>query len=392
MRWTVLGVVGMAQFLVLLDSTVANVALPTIAATLPLGPALAPWVIDAYTLTFGALLLVGGRLADGLGHRRVFVLGVVVFTAASAACTAAPGGTVLVTARAVQGLGAAALSPAALAVLTRTYRERHARSVALGVWAALGGLGATVGVVVGGLAVFVLGWRSVFALNVPVGIAVVLLAARMVPADAVGAVRGPLVPRALLASRALRIAGTGQLLLGATQLATLYLLSIEAQVQLHLSPLAAGGAFVPVGIAAVLAALVSSRLATRIGLLPVWITALTMAAAGLAGLALLDGHGGYGITMLGPALLVGTSLPASSYAATTLGTGAVDTALSGSASGILTAGFQVGGALGVAAAAAAATVGITVAFAVVAVFPLLALTNLARLPHPFASPPRQLVP
>ena len=434
--WAPLSIVAVAQFLVLLDSTVANVALPTIARDLQLGTS-APWVLDAYTVTFGALLLLGGRLADTFGHRRVFTAGTALFTLASVACTAASTGALLITARAVQGIGAAALSPAALAVITRTYRQGHQRSVALGVWAALGGLGATVGVIAGGLAVYAWGWRSAFALNVPIGIAVTLLVNRTVPADErtsrrnhaldlIGAAsatlgsalvvlailmlndhdtswvlqtslgciavlvlivfcrrqRGttnPLVPPILFTSRGLSAAAIGQLLLGATQLATLYLLSVEAQDQLHMSPLAAGTAFLPMGLAAIVAAVLAPRLTGRFGLFPVWSTALGLGLLGLIVFGLLDGHGSYLTSMLGPALLVGASLPTTSYAGTTLGTAALDPSTSGSASSLLTAGFQIGGALGVAGAAIATTNGLTMGYLIAAAFPLLGLINLVRI-------------
>jgi MFS family permease len=170
-RWWALVLLALAQFMVILDITVVNVALPSIGADLHLDRASLTWMVTAYTLCFGGLMLLGGRLADTLGRRRMFLTGLGLFTVASLASGLAQAGTILVAARAAQGIGAALLSPAALAILTTTFHGPE-RNRALGVWAAIAGAGAAVGVLAGGLLVEYASWRWVFFINLPVGIAV----------------------------------------------------------------------------------------------------------------------------------------------------------------------------------------------------------------------------
>ncbi len=179
-RWLVLGVLGAAQFMLIIDLTVLNVALPTIARDLGLDRAALTWVATIYTLFFGSLLLLGGRLADAFGRRRTFLIGLAVFTTASLASGLAPDGTTLILGRIGQGIGAAMLSPAALSIITTTF-VGAARTRALAIWAALGGTGAVVGVVLGGLLTEGPGWPWVFFVNVPVGLAVAWAVARVVP-------------------------------------------------------------------------------------------------------------------------------------------------------------------------------------------------------------------
>jgi MFS family permease len=163
-RWQVLILLGLAQFMVILDITVVNVALPSIGVGLSLDRSALTWVVTAYTLCFGGLMLLGGRLADLLGRRRTFLAGLVVFTAASLLAGLAGDGSVLLAARAAQGVGAALLSPAALSIITTTFHGRE-RQRALGAWAALAGTGAAVGVLLGGLLVSGPGWAWVFFVN-----------------------------------------------------------------------------------------------------------------------------------------------------------------------------------------------------------------------------------
>lgn len=170
-RWRGLVLLCLAQFMVILDVTVVNVALPVIADELQLSRAASTWVVVAYTLCFGALMLLGGRMADTLGRRRVFLVGLVVFTLASLGSGLAGGPAMLVGARAAQGVGAALLSPAALSIVTTTFHGSE-RDRALGVWAAIGGAGAAAGVLLGGVFTASLGWQWVFLINVPVGLAV----------------------------------------------------------------------------------------------------------------------------------------------------------------------------------------------------------------------------
>lgn len=221
-RWLVLGLVCLAQFMLILDVTVVNVALPRIGQDLGLGREALTWVVTAYALTFGGLMLLGGRLADVLGRRAMFLAGLILFTMASLVTGLASEGTVLVAGRIAQGTGAALLSPAALALVTTTFHGSD-RNRALGVWAAVGGTGSAVGVLVGGLLTSGPGWEWVFFINVPVGVVVLIGILAVVPSTAeagstgtgAGAhqVRGRLdVPGAIVVT-----AATGLLILGVTR-------------------------------------------------------------------------------------------------------------------------------------------------------------------------------
>ena len=174
-----LGLLAVAQAMLVIDVTVVNVALPSIGAELGLDRAALTWVVTAYTLFFGSLLLLGGRLADGFGRRRMFEVGIGTFVTASLASGLAPDGTVLVAARAAQGIGAALMSPAALSIITTTFAGSE-RTRALGVWAAVAGAGAAIGVALGGVLTSGPGWQWIFFINVPIGIAVALGVTRLV--------------------------------------------------------------------------------------------------------------------------------------------------------------------------------------------------------------------
>ena len=169
-RWKALAVICAAFFMTILDVSIVNVALPSIGRSLHFSQANLQWVITAYAITFGGFLLLGGRAADLLGRRRIFLVGVVVFTAASFVCGLAPNESVLIASRAVQGLGAAIISPAALSIVMTTFEEGSERNKALGIWGAMGGAGAAVGVLAGGVLTKYLGWEWIFFVNVPVGI------------------------------------------------------------------------------------------------------------------------------------------------------------------------------------------------------------------------------
>src|SRR3954467_1190694 len=173
--WATLAVLALAQFIVVLDVTIVNVALPHIQADLHFSADSLQWVINAYTLLFGGFLLLGGRMADLLGPRRVFVGGLVLFGAASLVAGLSNSPEFLIGARAIQGLGGALLSPAALAILTVTFAHGRERNIAMGIWGGLAGLGGTLGVVAGGLLVDALDWRWVFFVNVPIVVALIAL-------------------------------------------------------------------------------------------------------------------------------------------------------------------------------------------------------------------------
>src|SRR4051795_13735345 len=188
-RWMALAVLALAQFMVVLDVTIVNVALPAIQTDLGFTAESLQWVVNAYTLTFGGLLLLGGRMSDILGRRRLFMIGLGVFAVASLAGGFATTSAMLITVRAIQGIGAALLSPAALALLTVTFPAGRERNIALGVWGALAGIGGTLGVVAGGVLVDSLGWEWIFFVNVPVAVLAIAATPAFV-AESRGTARG----------------------------------------------------------------------------------------------------------------------------------------------------------------------------------------------------------
>src|ERR671919_2141392 len=298
-RWRALVLLCLAQFMVILDITVVNVALPTIGGDLSLDRAALTWVVTAYTLCFGGLMLLGGRLADLLGRRRMFLAGLTTFTLASLGAGLAGDGTALVAARALQGVGAALLSPAALSVITTTFQGRE-RYRALGVWGALGGAGAAVGVLLGGTLTSGPGWPWVFFVNVPVGVLVAVAVPATVATSPRSSVRGVDLPGALAVTAAAGLliyglvqagdtgwgaAGTllplglGLLLLGgflvvertvAAPLVDLRLLALTAR--------GTGLVFLPVAVATIIGAHAAAHLVTRLGGRPVAAAGFALAA------------------------------------------------------------------------------------------------------------------
>src|SRR6187397_570026 len=174
-RWLILAIVGAAFFMTVLDVAIVNVAIPSIQTDLNVTETTVQWVLIAYAITFGGFLLLGGRMADLLGRKRIFLVGLVLFTVASLVCGLANNISVLIGARAVQGVGAAIISPAALSIVTTTFAEGAERNKALGIWGALGGSGAAAGVLMGGILTKYLGWEWIFFVNVPVGVIVLAM-------------------------------------------------------------------------------------------------------------------------------------------------------------------------------------------------------------------------
>jgi EmrB/QacA subfamily drug resistance transporter len=420
-KWLALAVLAMAQFMVVLDVTIVNVALPAIQTDLGFSADGLQWVINAYTLAFGGLLLLGGRSSDLLGRRRVFLGGLALFGVASLAGGFAGSSGALVAVRAVQGVGAALLSPAALALVTVTFRAGRERNVALGVWGALAGIGGTLGVVAGGVLVDSLGWEWIFFVNVPVaalaiaaapffvresrrgvaaeqgfdfagaalgtagllalvygvirtdaagwgspevlglfGAAVLLLAA-FVAVEARSA--DPLVPLRLFRVRGLSVSALALALNGAAFLGMFFITALYLQQVHGDSALDAGAHFVPMGIAAILAAVLGAQLVTRLGTRAAY---LGGSAVGVVGLLLLSRAGadaGYAADLLPGLVVFGLGLPLVAVSNQIAAVAEVPHEDAGAASGIVTAAFQVGGAVGLALVSTASTSRVTDAVA-----------------------------
>ena len=409
--WSLLVLLSVAQFMVILDATIVNVALPSIARSLSFTAGALQWVVTAYVLASGGLVLLGGRAADVAGRRRVFLTGLTVFTAASLASGLAPSVGTLIAARAGQGIGAALLTPAALSVITTTYAGAQ-RATALGIWGAIGGAGAAVGVLAGGVLTTWLGWRSVFLVNVPIGVVAGLLSLHLVPRheprsrfarelDLPGAglavaglatlayalagapghgwgsartllllalafvllaafaaversVQRPLLPMQIWRTRSL-VAGV-VVMLGATGVlvATFFLNSLYLQGVQHASALRVGLEFLPLAVVIGASAHLASRLLPRAGSRMLIVVGLVMMGAGALLLTGVTARSGY-LTGFLPGLLVvgiGTGLVLPATAVTAMNDIAHDRA--GLASGLITTAHEIGAALGVAVFSAVA--------------------------------------
>ena len=404
--WATLAVLALAQFIVVLDVTIVNVALPDIQADLNFSADTLQWVISAYTLLFGGFLLLGGRMADLLGPRRVFVAGLLLFGATSLVAGLSDSPGFLIGARAVQGLGGALLSPAALALLTVTFAHGRDRNIAMGVWGGLAGLGGTLGVVAGGVLVDALSWQWVFFVNVPIVIALVAVIPVFVPDtrhnadgprtfDTIGAVLGtsgllaivygvvraepkgwgsaevvgflgggvillalfvwvesrssaPLVPLRLFRSRALSVSSVSLALNGAGFLSMFFLTAIYLQQVRGDSALEAGVHFLPMGGAAVLGAVIASQLVQKVGTRTVQLAGAVLSVVGLLMLSRADATGSYAAQLLPGFLLFGAGIIGVGVPAQIAAVSEVEHHEAGAASGAVTTMYQVGGALGLA--------------------------------------------
>jgi EmrB/QacA subfamily drug resistance transporter len=395
----------LAQFMVVLDVSVVNVALPAIGHGLHFTEADLQWVVNAYTVTFAGFMLLGGRAADLLGRRRVFVAGLVLFALASLGGGLAEGRIELIAARAIQGLGAAVIAPASLSILTTTFTEGPERNRAVGIWGAMGGAGGAAGVLVGG-ALTELSWRWILFINVPIGlIAAAFALTRIAESRRPGATRGfdlagalsatiglslvvlgivrtdqtgwgsaptlviilagvallgafvliegriagsPLMPLRIWSSSTLRLANGIVLMLGAASFSMWFFLSLYLQEVRGDSPIATGLAFLPMTICIVVASTVASRLVARIGARPLLIAGMLALAAGLALFTQLPTSGSFWTTMFGPSLLAATGIGLSFTPAAISGVAGVGAHEAGLASGLINTARMFGGALGLA--------------------------------------------
>jgi EmrB/QacA subfamily drug resistance transporter len=397
---------AMTQFVLVIDASIVNVAMPSIGRALHFSRADLSWVVNAYTLTFGGFLLLGGRLADLIGRRRMFMAGLILFSSASLAGGLAQSEAWLIAARAVQGLGGAIVSPAALSIITTAFSEGAERNRALGVWGAVAGAGGAAGVLLGGILTTALSWRWVLFVNVPIGLASASLAPRLLAdsrahsdtrsfdlpgaitvtaglsllvyalVDAVnagwgssttlgrlaGAViligaflviesrrRAPLMPFSIFRTRTLRGADTVALLIGMSLFSMFFFISLYMQQVLHYSALRAGVSYLPLAVGIILAAGAASAAVTRLGFKPVLITGLLLIAGALMWFSRAPAHGGtFAGDLLGPSLLAAFGLGLSFVPVTIGAMIGTRPSEAGLASGLVNSAQQIGGALGLA--------------------------------------------
>ena len=409
--WVVLVLICMAQFMVVLDATIVNVALPSIQQDLHLSEGNLQWIVNAYTLVFGGFLLLGGRAGDLLGRKRVFLIGLVVFTAASLLDGLASSEGTLLGARALQGLGAALISPAALSIISTTFAEGAERARALGVWAAIAIGGSAVGLILGGVLTQYFSWPWIFLVNVPVGIVAFVLSLRLVPEsrdelahryDVAGAVtvtgglmalvyaivdaqsagwgsartigsfvlaavlltafvvielraKSPLVRLSILRIRSLLTANLAMLLAMSGIFAMFFFNTLYLQRVLDFGPLKTGLAFLPLSLGVMISAGIASQLAPRVGVRPVAAVGLLLTAAGLLLLTQLPVRGSYAADVLPALVLSSLGLGAVFMPLTLIATTGLDDHDQGLASGLFNTSQQVGGALGLAVLSTLAT-------------------------------------
>jgi EmrB/QacA subfamily drug resistance transporter len=397
---------AMTQFVIVIDASIVNVALPSIGTALHFSRDNLSWVVNAYTLTFGGFLLLGGRLADLLGRRKMFMIGLVVFSLASLAGGLAQSEAWLIIARSVQGLGAAIVSPAALSIITTTFAEGHERNRALGVWGAVAGAGGAAGVLLGGILTSGLSWRWVLFVNVPIGLIAAALAPRILLEsraddgtegfDIPGAVtvtaglallvyavvdavnvgwgstgtllrlagaalllvafvvierrtRHPLLPFSIFRLRTLRGADIVGLLIGMSLFSMFFFISLYLQDVLGYSPIKAGLSYLPLAIGIILSAGGASQLVTRVGFKPTLIGGLLLIAVALLWFSRVPAPGGsYVSNVLGPSILAAFGLGFSFVPVTIAAVTGTKPHEAGLASGLINTSQQVGGALGLA--------------------------------------------
>src|SRR5215212_6884614 len=404
-RWIALILLCSAQFVVVLDASIVNVALPTIGEALEFTESSLPWVVNAYVLTFGGFLLLGGRLADLLGRRRVFMFGLVLFALASLAGGLASSSGQLIAARAVQGLGAAILSPAALSIVATTFRDGAERNRALGIWGAVAGSGGAAGVLLGGVLTEYLGWEWVLWVNVPIGIAAAAIAPSLIREsrsesesrafDFAGAVsvtaglsllvfalldaedagcgsaqtigvlaaaavlliafvaierrsRAPLVPFSIFRIRTITGANVVGILVGASLFSMFFFISLYMQQVLGYSAIKAGLSYLPLAITIILSAGIASQLVTRVGFKNVLAVGLSLIAVALVWFSQISVDGTFVADILGPSLLAAVGLGFSFVSSTIAAMSGVEEHEAGLASGLINTSQQVGGALGLA--------------------------------------------
>lgn len=407
-----LALLATTQFVIVLDAAIVNVALPTVQKSLEISQDNLSWVVNAYVLTFGGFLLLGGRLADLLGRRRLFIGGLFIFSVASLLGGLSANEGQLIAARALQGFGGALLAPAALSMVTNMFAEGAERNKALGIWGAVSGSGGAAGVLLGGLLTEYLGWEWVFWVNVPIGIAAAFLAPRMLREsrkesgtrtfDVAGAVTvtgglallvftlvdanragwgstqtigllivaialigafvaierrsaAPLVPFGIFRSRTLTGSNITALLVGAALFSMFYFISLYMQQVLGYSAIKAGLSYLPLAIFIVISAGIASQLVTKIGFKPILVAGMVLIAIALVWFAQIDVGGSYLKDLLGPMIVSAIGLGFAFVPVTIGAMSGVSQDDSGLASGLINTAQQVGGALGLSVLVAVST-------------------------------------
>src|SRR5215475_14197017 len=411
-RWLILSVLVLAQFMVVLDVAIVNVALPTIKNDLHFSEDGLQWVVTSYAILFGGVLLLGGRMADLLGRRRVFMAGLAIFTIFSLLDGLAWSSASLIAFRGLQGLGAALLAPAALSILTTTFSEGRDRNVALGIWGAASGSGGAAGVLLGGALTSALSWSWIFFINVPVGVLVLAISPLLlkesradlghrhfdtagaasitgglmllvyaltrasqhgwVTAETIGLLAAsaalvvafvvieirspaPLLPLRIFRLRTLTASNINALLMGAAIFSQFFLLTLYMQQVLHYSALKTGVAYIALTLAIIGFSAVSQALVTRVGIRLVLAVGMALSAVGLILYAQLPVHGTYFSDLFPAFILSGIGL---AFAFVPMSIGALTGVRhddAGVASGLLNTNQQIGGAIGVAIATTIAT-------------------------------------
>jgi EmrB/QacA subfamily drug resistance transporter len=410
-KWLALALLSAVQFMVVLDIAIVNVALPSIKDDLGFSQENLQWVISAYALVFGGFLLLGGRAADLLGRRRLFLLAIVVFTAASLLAGLAWSDTSLIGARALQGLGAAIITPAALSILSTTFVEGRERNIALGVWGAVGGFGAAAGVLMGGILTDALSWEWIFFVNIPVGVAAFVLTpllltesrdARVSRFDLPGAVlvtgglsslvyaitqagqngwlagetlaffgaslallvgfvvwelrhSEPLMRFGILQIRTVSGANVAGFIMGTAMFAMFLMLTLYMQQVLGYSAMKTGVAYLAVAGTAIIWSAVAAQLVTRMGVKPVLVIGMTTLTAGLVYFTQVSVGGSYLTDLLPGFLLIAIGIGFSFVPISIAALAGVEAAEAGLASGLINTSQQIGGALGIAALSTIAT-------------------------------------
>jgi EmrB/QacA subfamily drug resistance transporter len=429
-KWWALALLSVVQFMIVLDIAIVNVALPSIQDDLGFSQENLQWVISAYALVFGGFLLLGGRAADLLGRRRMFVAGLVVFAAGSLLAGLAWNDLSLIGARALQGLGAAAISPAALSILMTTFREGRERNIALGVWGAVGGFGAAAGVLLGGVLTEALSWEWIFFVNMPVAAGALVLAPTLLGEsrdataerfDALGAVlvtgglsgmvlaitqandagwtslqtigtfalslallagfvvtelrvRDPLMSFSILRIKTVAGANVAGFILGTSLFSMFLMLTLYMQQVLGYSALETGIAYLAVAGTSIVWAAVASQLVTRIGVKPVLVAGMGLLTVGMVSFTQVSEGGSYVADLLPGFLIVGIGMPFAFVAISIAALAGIEAKEAGLGSGLINTSQQIGGALGIAILSSVAVAQTTDTLAAGDV-PAVALTN-----------------